>query len=151
MDHETIVQQVLIEHQTLGHVTSALRITIAWKVAARDLSPKLSSVRFVAQSFQRHLERLIALEDAGGYMEVVCERQPHLSSRLEPLKRERDEFRETVRQIMRRLEQVSATDQSTFDAVCDALLVLLGKLDAHGKKGTALLQEALLRDEGGEG
>jgi hypothetical protein len=35
--------------------------------------------------------------------------------------------------------------------LCDDLLVLLGKIEEHNGKETALLQEAFKQDEGGEG
>src|SRR5262245_18221853 len=92
MDHHAISQQILIEHQTLAYVASALRTTLAWHYEAVDLSRKLASLRFVGQSFDRHLKRLMALEEADGYMAVVCENRPELSDRVDALRNEHDTF-----------------------------------------------------------
>jgi hypothetical protein len=151
MDHLAIPQQVLIEHQTLAYVTSALRSTIGWKFQGSDLSRKLESLRFVGQSFQRHLKRLIALEEEDGYMAVVLAARPELSEEVELLRKDHEHFRKSVSRILRRLGNVAPTDHATFTKVSDDLLALLEQLDEHSRKETDLLQDALLTDEGGEG
>jgi len=151
MDHLAIPQQVLVEHQTLAYITSALRATIGWKYQGADLSRKLDSLRFVGQSFQRHLKHLMTLEEEDGYMTVVLESRPDLSEEVDRLQKEHAQFRRTLSRIMTRLRRLVPTDHGTYNKVADDLLALLEKLDEHSKKETGLLQEALLRDEGGEG
>ena len=62
-----IAQQTVVEDGILKLLVEGLRSALAWKVT-NDFSRKLSSVRFITQSFQRHLERLMALEEYDGYM-----------------------------------------------------------------------------------
>jgi hemerythrin HHE cation binding domain-containing protein len=151
MDHLAIPQQVLVEHQTLAFVISALRSTIGWKFPGSNLTRKLESLRFVGQSFERHLKRLMALEEADGYMEVVVSTRPELKEVVDTLQREHAQFRRRLSRILSALRKLDPTDHVTFDNVSHDLLALLDQLDEHGKKETDLLQEALLTDEGGEG
>ena len=149
--HQDIQQQVLVEHDTLSHVVSALRTTMGWHVTGPDVSRKLSSLRFVCESFQRHLKRLLRLEQTEGYMAVVVESRPELSEEVKTLRREHTMFRKGVRDALARMRAVAPTDLPTFQKITDDLAALLDQLDAHHRKETNLLQEALLRDEGGEG
>jgi hypothetical protein len=67
MAPQDITQQTLLEQGMLYHLTDALRSVIDWKLHGADLSRKLSTLRFIAQSFQRHLERVMALEEYDGW------------------------------------------------------------------------------------
>lgn len=151
MEHHAIGQQVLVEHQTLAYITSALRATIGWKFQGSDLTRKLTSLRFVGESFERHLEHLMGLEEADGYMAVVFESRPELSDAAVALRQEHDQFREELSSILARLRGVGPTDHDSFTNVSHDLVAMLERVDEHSKKETELLQEVLLRDEGGEG
>ena len=148
MDHQAISDQMLAEHELLGHITSGLRTVLGWKTGDYDLSRQLSSARFTAGSFQRHLERLMSLEEHDGYMEVVVKRKPQLAKEVDALRLEHEEFRGSLNKTVHRLERLSPTDHARYSAVRDELLVLLEKVDKHSAKETGLLQEAFLRDEG---
>ena len=151
MDRLAIPQQVLVEYQTLAFVISALRSTIGWKYQGTDLTRKLESLRFVGQSFERHLKRLMALEEEDGYMSVVLASRPELEDEVAGLRQEHAQFRRALRQILSALRAVKPADIEAFTKTANDLLALLDRLEEHAKKETALLQEALLTDEGGEG
>ena len=151
MENQEIQQQVIVEHQTLAHVVSALRTTIGWESAVPDFSRKLSSLRFVCESFERHLARLLDLEETDGYMSVVLDAHPEMTERVKTLRNEHTEFRQEVRDILGRLNAVSSTDHDKFSAISDELVGLLDRLDQHQHKEISVLQEALLQDAGGEG
>ncbi len=151
MDHLAIPQQLLVENETLAHITSALRATIGWKYQATDLTRKLESLLFVGHSFQRHIEHLMQLEEQEGYMSVVLLSRPELKEEVEALRQEHAHFRQGVDQILVRLQDVPPTDHVVFAKVSEDMLVLLENLEKHSQKEIHLLQEALLRDEGGEG
>lgn len=148
---DTVGHQCLLEHQILEHITAALRLSLQWKVTAVGYSKKLSTVRFTAQSFQRHLERLLTLEEGGGYMNFVRERQPGLYERTASLRREHDEFRLTVARILAELDQLPDDNGASLDELCLDLENLLSHLEQHHQKEIDLVQEALLSDIGGEG
>jgi hypothetical protein len=151
MDHQDIQQQVLIEQATLAHVVSALRTTLGWKSRVEDISRKHSSVLFVCESFQRHLKRLFHLEQSEGYMAVVLDSRPELSDPVRTLRRQHTDFRKKLREILIRLRAIGPTERAAFTQTSGELEMLLDRLDDHHRQEAALLQEALLRDEGGEG
>jgi hemerythrin-like domain-containing protein len=151
MTNQDIAQQISIEHGMLKNITDALRLALGWQMQGDDLSRKLSTVRFISQSLQRHLEHLMALEEYDGYMDMVAESTPHLARRVDGLRQEHDQLRRIVNRTVPRLERVSHSDHAEVDRLCAELVGLVDKLDEHNKKETALLQEALGRDGGGEG
>ena len=61
--HE-IAQQTIVENGLMKSLTEGLRNALAWRVHGDDFSRKLSTVQFICRSFQRHLERLMTLEEA---------------------------------------------------------------------------------------
>lgn len=151
MFHDDIIRQITIEHELLGHVTQALRTTMRWDVEGDDCSRKHSTVQFVAQSFQRHLYRLLRLEEHDGYMDMLAECSPQLFDQIQELRQEHDGFRAALDRLIPRLEQVRSSDTAEFDLVCDELRRFLDALDEHRLKETYLIQEGLLQEVGGEG
>ncbi len=145
-----------MEHQILDHVKQALRVTLGWQVPAVGLSRKLSSVQFTLKSFQRHLERLMNIEEQDGYMVLVAETKPHLSIRIEQLEHEHDLFREQIGHLLPEVESLNAEslnrgESDAFESKCEEIYALLENIDRHDSEEIELLQETLLYDEGGEG
>ncbi|MBI2826717.1 MAG: hemerythrin domain-containing protein [Planctomycetia bacterium] len=151
MDPRDIAQQTLLEQRILSHITQATRTTIAWKLHGKDNSRKLATLRFVTASLKRHLDHLMALEECDGYMAAALESCPNMSEKIDSLKREHALFREAFFQLAPRLEGLAADDATGLETVCVEIGDLLARLDEHTRKEEDLLQEALLRDEGGEG
>jgi hemerythrin-like domain-containing protein len=146
---QEIAQQTLVENDMLKLLMEGLRSTVAWKVQGNDFSRKLSTLRFIVRSFQGHLDRLFALEEYDGYMDLVEKKSPRLSRTVDALRMEHDRFRTGIRRIVHGLEQVSSTNQALFVKLCDELLVLLKELNEHCKRETDLFQEAFEQDRGG--
>jgi hypothetical protein len=151
MKHRAVQQQVLIEHETMAHIVSALRNTMSWHTDGLGFSRKLASLRFVGESFLRHLKHLMQLEKAEGYLSVVTAERPELSDQVRTLRKEGVKFRKESREILARLKRISPENQVEFIATEADLSALLDRLDEHHRREIDLLQEALLRDEGGEG
>jgi seryl-tRNA synthetase len=150
MSQQTM-RQAAVEHEALRHIISALRTVLEWKPSADDGARKLSSLRFITQSFQRHLERLMALKEQDGYMTDAVEQMPSLAEKVQTLLHEHDQFEEKLHQLVLRLEHVSANDHAKMDAAGTELEELLLKLDDHHRREAELMQEAYLRDSGGQG
>jgi len=146
-----VEQQAMVEHAMLKHICNALRVTLDWKVEGGDFSRHLSSLRFVAQSLQRHLDRMMALEECDGYMDEVVETCPRLAEKVDALKQDHERFRQAVRRIVSRLDRLPSTDLAAFARTCDALRDLLERLDEHSATETTVIQEAYFQDEGGSG
>jgi len=145
------LKQAAVEHEALRHIIGALRTVLDWKPAPDEISRKLSSLRFICQSFQRHLERLMALKEQDGYMTDAVEQMPSLEPKVQVLLREHDEFEETLHRLLLRLEHLSPTDKPRLDSVFGDLEALLVKLDDHHRREAELMQEAFQRDVGGQG
>jgi hypothetical protein len=149
--NDDIIQQTVVENCMLKILVEGLRSALAWKVTNAAFSRKLSSVRFITQSFQRHLERLMALKEYDGYMDRLAKKAPQLTRAVGELKQEHEAFRTRIRRILLGLEHVSSTDYATFANLCDELLTLLTNVDEHRKKEANLYHEAFEQDAGGEG
>jgi hypothetical protein len=146
-----LAQQTQVENGMLKCLVEGLRNTLAWEVQGNDFARKLSTLRFIAHSFQRHMERLMTLEEHEGYMDVVLETNPNLEKTVEALKQEHDYFRKSIREIIQGLDHVSPSDQATFSRLCGDMAALLKKLDKHDGKEADIVQEAFKREPGGEG
>jgi hypothetical protein len=151
MKHLNVVRQTQVENRMLQFLIEGLRNTLQWRIQGDDVSRKLSTLKFITRSFRSHLERLLDLEERGGYMDIAVERQPQLSKVVESLRQEHDVFRKDIGAFVEELDRVSLNDQNTLAGICERGEILLKKLDAHNKKETDLLQESLEREDGGEG
>ena len=151
IDTRTQANAAWMEHQILDHVKNALRVTLDWKVPSVGIPRKLSSVQFTLKSFQRHLERLMEIEEQDGYMVVIAEAKPNMSMRIERLEREHGSFREMIRHLLPEVESLNDYQQEEFETVCDDIRLLLQQIDRHDAEEIDLYQETLLCDEGGEG
>ena len=149
--NDDIAQQTVVENDILKLLIEGLRFALAWTVTNDNFSRKLSSVRFTTQSLERHLVRLMALQEHDGYMERLEKKAPQLARAVSDLKQEHEIFRTESIRILHGLEHVSSTDHDTFANLCDELLILLKDLDQHSKKETDLYHEAFEQDAGGEG
>ena len=93
MDRQSIAKQLHIEQELLDHIQSSLRSTIDWKTEPSNVARKLSTLRFIAEIFHRHLERLMAIDEYDGYMSHVLHTSPQLASAVEVLKRDHEMLR----------------------------------------------------------
>jgi hypothetical protein len=151
MDRQDIADQLRVEQELLRHVMEGLRLSTNWEVRGPDASRKLSTLRFVTGSFQRHLERLLALEEYDGYMDKVLACAPQFGRATAALRAEHDRFRSEANRVVQQLERLGATDLAALEKVGGELLALLDRIEGHNRKEMALLLEAFGRDEGGEG
>jgi hemerythrin-like domain-containing protein len=151
MQLDEIAKQAAIEHEMLKHIAAALRATMQWEPTGDDISRKLGSLRFISQSFRRHLDHVMALEEFDGYMNVVTESYPEYTERTEKLRCDHDRFRVTLGRISYRLERISPADVAGFQETCASLAKLLEEINDHNQRETELIQEAFFDDVGGEG
>src|SRR3990170_1471659 len=93
----SVASTSLIEHQVLNHVKQALRVTLEWDAPVVSLPRKLSSLQFTIKSFRRHLERVMSIEEEGGYLDDVAAAKPNLQPRIESLSRDHARFRARIR------------------------------------------------------
>ncbi len=149
-DYSTI-STTCMEHQILGHIKQALRVTLDWQAPEVSLPRKLSSLQFTMKSFQRHLDRVMSIEEESGYMNEVLDAKPNLQDRVEHLAGDHARFRTRIRTLLPALNSLNEWDEHRFYEVCDELRALLDAVDRHNDAEIELLQESLMVDEGGEG
>ncbi len=140
-----------MEHTILDHVKQALRVTLDWQAPVVGMPRKLSSLQFTLKSFRRHLERVMSIEEEGGYLADILDTRPNMQSRIECLARDHIRFRTRIRQLVSELEELNDWEEVRFGELCDEIRQLLHEVDWHDALEIDLLQESLLLDEGGEG
>lgn len=150
MDPQDIAKQMQVEREMLIHIENALRAALGWDVREDDFSRNVSTLRFIAQSFQRHLNRAWVLQEQGGYMNVVLEIRPHLETTIEAMKRDHARLQGVLDVVILKLDRVSPSDRETFINLRDEFLEFLEDLKNHNVKETHLSQEAFMQEEGGE-
>ena len=145
------VSTACMEHQVFEHIKQALLVTLNWQAPAVGIPRKLSSLQFTIKSFQRHLDRMVSIEEEGGYMAEAMDAKPHLQNRVELLAKEHIRFRDRLRKIMPELNEIKEWDEERFEQVCKDLRSLIADVDRHNQREIELLQESTLVDEGGQG
>jgi hypothetical protein len=151
VNHKLLIQQTRVESQALEHVTRALEAILNWTVAEEGFPRKLSSVRFFTELYQRHLERLFALEEIDGYMESVSRLNPELASQVDVLRKEHEPFRAALRESVLRLDLALPTQVVDFERTCAVLQDTMSQVLEHLHRESGLLIESFDRDTGGEG
>jgi replicative superfamily II helicase len=149
MDKKAIGHQLEIEAGLIKHIVESLRETLDWKVEDTGAARKLSTLRFVAQAFHRHLERLMVIHEHDGYMAHLIKLQPHLVPAVDKLKAEQDCLRDELNFIDSHLDRANPTDERSVEDVAKRLREVLEVYQAHSEREQELLLEAFLRDDGG--
>ncbi len=145
------ISTAAMEHAVLDHIKQALRITLDWQAPEVSLPRKISSLQFTIQSLQRHLDRLMRIEEEGGYLSVVEEAKPHLRDRLEILAADHNAFRKRLKRMASELGALTDWQEDVFGRLSDELRQLLDDIDEHDRHEVDLLQQSLLDEEGGGG
>ncbi len=151
MERESVINQLRIEHELINHIAGSLLKALDWTTDEKGSSRKLSTLRFVADAFRRHLERLMAIHEYDGYRSYVTQSDTRLIPAVERLKQEHNQLREKLNRAMSQLERLSSQDHTALEHASDSLRAVLRAYDNHSQEETRLIQEALLRDVGGSG
>jgi len=144
----TLAHETLVEHQIMEHIKDALRLSLDAKAWPAAQERKLASVRFMAESFERHFLRLLELEEKDGYMSADCERVPELAAKKTALRSEHSEFRQQLEETLRALQSIGENEAGRFEALCRSLQSLLERIDSHDAEEIKLLEQALLAKPG---
>lgn len=151
MSEDLLIQQFKVESQALEYVTRALEVTLGWSVDCQGFSRKLSSARFLTESYQRHLERLFALEEINGFMESISRLNPELANQVDHLEQEHEKFRAAIRESVIQIDLASSSHLAEFDSTCAELRITINKVLEHLRRERELLVESFNRETGGQG
>lgn len=150
-DVNEIAKQFQVELALLVNIEESLRIVLDWKTGDRGIVRKLSTLRFVTRSFERHLIRLRALSEYGGYMDLVTDIKPNLANEVLQLRKAGVGLQADMERMIVALELVSPSNIAGFNAICTEYESYLEALKAHGMTELELYQRALIQEEGGSG
>lgn len=148
---DSMVSTACMEHQVFEHIKQALLVTLNWQAPLVGIPRKLSSLQFTIKSFQRHLDRIISIEEEGGYMADAMDSKPYLQDRVEHLQKEHSRFQDRLRKLIPELNDTKEWDEAQFNRICNDLRTLVEDLDRHNEREIEVLQESTCVDEGGEG
>lgn len=148
MDRIAAARHALFEHELLEHLKQALRRAIHWDSREVGLPRKRSSVCFTADSFGRHLERLMEIEEDGGYMRDIVEGKPQLTDKAQKLLDDHAHFRAELAHLLPAARQPASLDESALQQFCARCLKLLDRVDAHDRHEIDLYQDGVLSEEG---
>jgi hypothetical protein len=148
---QEIAEQMEVELALLMGIEQAFRCELQWMKRDPGNGRKLSTLRFVSESFERQLTRTRVVADHGGYMHLITDAKPCLASEVKSLRNAREELQSDFERIIVRFERVSFDDSAGFRKICAELERYLDHLKVHGQKETELLQRSVNQKEGGTG
>lgn len=153
--HETeadeIAKQFEVELALLVNIEDSLRIVLDWKTSKHGIIRKLSTLRFLSQSFERHLSRLRVLSEYGGYMHRVTDLKPHMANEVLELKAVRDGLQSELGKLMIELELIASSDDERFGRLCNEYRQFLDALTVHAQQERDLFLRSVYEVEGGQG
>lgn len=150
-DFNEIAKQAEVELALLLNIEQALRIVLDWKTEDRGHIRKLSTLRFVTGSFERHLTRIRVVSEYGGYMHRVTDVKPQLAGAVLGLKKVRDGLQADLERMVVALEHVSPNDAAGFEGICAEYERYFEALKTHGRQEMELLQQLFGQEDGGSG
>lgn len=151
IDAAAIAEQAKVELDVLLGIEKALRVAIDWEVKEGSPAHKLSTLRFLTDSFERHLTRITVRADQGGYMHRITDAKPHLTNDVLALRDTLRGFRTDLERIVMRLDYIAPGDEGGIREICMDFKSVLDGLSSHGQKKSDLAQHAYAQEEGGEG
>lgn len=152
MRAKSVCQQMTIENEILTHVSQALSLAVKAPIQADAAEEWLERFTFLGDSFHRHITRLFAIEEDGGYMDFVLEcPQPTLSARVELLRGDHRGLLSDLATILEDAKQVSHRNVANLHELKQRLSGFLARFAEHRRKECELCFEAFLVDIGGEG
>lgn len=146
-----LARQAEVEFRLLLFSEQALRVALQWMTRERGNGHKLSTLRYHTSNFQRHLARLCALTDLGGYLHVITTASPHLAADVEALQTERTTLHRDLEKLAIRLDRLSTQDTGEFRQACADLEQFLDALRLHSQREIELHQHSFTQEVGGSG
>lgn len=139
------------EQRLVSRVREALRVMVDWQAPKISQERQGTSLRFALRSFCRHLQRLMAFEEADNYLDELAQQRPDCQSRVGMLRLEHDRLREQIAELEPTIDEPSAWRDDQLEDSRIMVRALLDDVEQHDRNEIELLQEALLREDGGEG
>lgn len=143
-------ERLATESDAVQNLKAALREAISWDARVVGMKRKVQGVRFVIEALERHLRRLMDLEEREGCLAWIEEAKPSYCTRLAALNAEHDRFRMRLQEIVPLWENAAMLDLDAFNDLCDSVRSFLASIERHEMRERDLMFSALCDDEGGE-
>jgi hypothetical protein len=146
-DDPNIIEKVRREHARLRDIKSAL-------LAALDSSPDADPAQWLDdviskfEHYRAHLIHRVALNEIGGFLNIVLERRPTLSNQVEHLRASHKEMIEMAGETMKELRDL---DRDHPDSVRQASLLVkmaLSEVRYHEEAEQLLVSFVFTQDTG---
>ena len=145
MDDAELIQKVRQEHSRLRDIKAAL-------LAALDRAPEgdarkwLDELRSSFEHFRAHLVHRVALEEIGGFLNVVLQRRPTLSSQIEHLRESHSEMIEMAGETMAELRKLGGDDPEAVNQAFLLVKMALSEVKYHEEAETLLVSFVFAQD-----
>lgn len=147
MNDQDLIQKVRQEHERLDEIKARLA-EIAERSPGNDPAGWLENVRNSFEHFRAHLIHRIALEEIGGFLKVVLERRPTLSSQVDHLRQGHQEMIELAGETMQELRKLNASDPNAVNQAALLVRIALSEVKYHEEAETLLVSFVFTQDTG---
>lgn len=153
MDAEARYYHYTLENQVLDHIKSALRQTLTADEDRLGLERKVSSVQFVTESLQRHLTRMLDIEEIDSLLNpsdlmLNPEDSADFAERARKLQDEHAQMRNSLEQLGHMAKELEPDNETLLEEFSHDLTIFLNRLDRHELAEQKFLQELYESDEG---
>jgi hypothetical protein len=149
VDDAEIIRKVRTEHERLTEITASLREAVE-SPATGDPAHWLHKVVAEFERYRAHLIHRIAVEEMGGFLNIVVERNPTLSAQVEHLRRTHEEMIAMAGETMTALRKLDAADRKSVDHAALLVRMALSEVAAQ-EQAECLLVSFVFTQEIGVG
>ncbi len=147
MQDEEIIRKVRLEHERLRDITKALEDSLR-SDAGDDLEGWLAEVCKSFEHFRAHLIHRIALEEIGGFLDIVVERRPTLSKQVEHLREGHAKMIEMAGETLSGLRCLSCTCKDARQQAGIYVQIMLSEVNYHEESENLLVASVFTDDLG---
>jgi hemerythrin-like domain-containing protein len=152
MDNRDIADRIAIEEEILSHVRMAMCVALDARIDEATAGHWLERFCFLADSFGRHMARMFAIKEEGGYMDfIVTSQQPTLAPKVETLVCDHREIPDLLRRIRGDARATRPDNLANLRSLRQRMRGFLDRLDGHHDNERNLWMDVYLIDLGGEG
>lgn len=148
MKAEDLAGWIIQEHHKVSELAARLEDFVDC-VPKANQAKWIQGVREAFEHFRAHLTKHMALEEQDGYMVPVVERRPALSTDVERLAHEHQEFARLMQVIQQGLGELEPTDQLLIRDCCHRIQDFLAYVEHHKNEENLMVLTVFNIDIGG--
>jgi hypothetical protein len=148
MDDATLVRKVRDEHRKLDEIKTGLEAALE-RGGQSDRRKWLDEIRTRFEHFRAHLIHRIALEEIGGFLQVVVERRPTLSKQVEHLRLAHHEMIRIAEETMSTIRELPADKPESAGQAALLVRMMLSEVRYHEEAEQLLVSSVISQEIGG--